>query len=177
LGGGATCSPFALIQGAGGRGGGAGSSGGGAGSHAGRLGASGRRTGDLNPAVGVPAAGLTNRHAALIKGRQRGQHRRSKRGVIIERRDALGKYQGFKDKGLTSNPLHQEFQLLPGQISSRPTLDPADIVRAGEPAAQAWSLLQRRDPALQEITDHMHGGQATGRQGLDPVQHGQELWR
>jgi hypothetical protein len=36
--------------------------------------------------------------------------------------------------------------------------------------------LQRRDPALQEITDHVHRGQDTGCQGLDPVQHGQELW-
>jgi hypothetical protein len=42
----------------------------GAGSHAGRLGASSRRVGNPDPAVGVPAAGLANRHAALIEGRQ-----------------------------------------------------------------------------------------------------------
>jgi hypothetical protein len=40
LGGGTACSPFALVQGAGGHGGGAGSHGGSAGDHAGRLGAS-----------------------------------------------------------------------------------------------------------------------------------------
>jgi hypothetical protein len=50
--------------------------GGGAGSHAGGLGASSRRIGDLDPAVGVPTAGLANRHAALVKGRQHGQDRR-----------------------------------------------------------------------------------------------------
>jgi hypothetical protein len=67
---GTACSPFALVQGVGGHGGGAGS-------HTGRLGASSRRIGDPDPTVGVPAAGLTNHHAALIEGRQRGQHRRS----------------------------------------------------------------------------------------------------
>jgi hypothetical protein len=32
---------------------------------------------DLDPAEGVPTAGLANCHAALIEGRQRGQHHRS----------------------------------------------------------------------------------------------------
>jgi hypothetical protein len=54
---------------------------------------------------GVLTAGLTNCHAALIEGRQRGQHRRSQPWIITERRDVLGEYQGFRDKGLTSNPL------------------------------------------------------------------------
>jgi hypothetical protein len=99
---GAACSPFTLVQGAGGHGGGAGS-------HAGRLGASSRRIEDPYLAVGVSAAGLTNRHAALVKGRQRGQDRRPQPWVIAERRDALGEDQGLRDEGLTSNPLHQEF--------------------------------------------------------------------
>jgi hypothetical protein len=73
-----------------------------------------RYTRDLDPAEGVPTASLTNRHAALIEGRQRGQHRRSQPWIITERRDVLGEYQGFRDKGLTSNPLQQEFQLLLG---------------------------------------------------------------
>jgi hypothetical protein len=57
---------------------------------------------------------MMNHHAALIEGRQRGQHRRSHPWIITERQDVLGEYQGFRDKGLTGNPLHQEFQLLPG---------------------------------------------------------------
>jgi hypothetical protein len=36
---------------------------------------------------------------------------------------------------------------------------------------------QRRDPALQKVTDHMHRRQITGCQGIDPVQYGQELRR
>jgi hypothetical protein len=136
-----------------------------------------RYTRDLDPAEGVPTASLTNHHAALIEGPQRGQHRRSQPWIIIERRDVLGEYQGFRDKGLASNPLHQEFQLLPGQVGTRPTLDPADIIRASEPAAQARPPLQQHDPALQEVADHMHGGQTTGYQGLDSIQYEQELWR
>jgi hypothetical protein len=89
-GGGTARSPFALVQGARGRGGGAGSHGGGAGSHAGRLGASSRRIGDPDPVVGVPAAGVANRHAALVEGRQRGQDRCPQPWVVAERRDALG---------------------------------------------------------------------------------------
>jgi hypothetical protein len=53
----------------GGRPGSAGSHGGGAGSHADMLGVSSRRIRDLDPAVGVPAAGLANHHAALVEGR------------------------------------------------------------------------------------------------------------
>jgi hypothetical protein len=56
-------------------------------------------------------------------------------------------------------------------------LDPADVVWAGELAAQAWSPLQWRDPVLQEITDHVHRCQAARSKTLDPVQYGQELWR
>jgi hypothetical protein len=106
-GGGATCRPFALVQGAGGRGGGAGSSSGGAGSHADSLGASSRRIGDPDPTVGVPAAGLANCHAALVEGRQRGQNRRPQPCIVAERRNALAEDKGLGDEGLTSNPLHQ----------------------------------------------------------------------
>jgi hypothetical protein len=51
---------------------------------------------------------------------------------------------------------HQEFQLVPGQIGTRPALDPTDVVWAGEPAAQVWPPLQWHDLALQEIADHVH---------------------
>jgi hypothetical protein len=37
-----------------------------------------------------------------------------KSGCDTECRGVLGEYQGFRDKGLTSNPLHREFQLLLG---------------------------------------------------------------
>jgi hypothetical protein len=90
----------------GGRGRGAGSSSGGAGSHASSLGASSRRIGDPDPAVRVPAAGLTNRHTALVEGRQRGQDRRPQPWIVAERRDALGEDQGLRNEGLTGNPLH-----------------------------------------------------------------------
>jgi hypothetical protein len=53
---------------------------------------------------GVSAAGLVNRHATVIGGRQRGQDRRPQAQVITERRDGLGEYQGFRDKSLPSNP-------------------------------------------------------------------------
>jgi hypothetical protein len=65
---------------------------------------------------GVPTASLMNRHVSLVEGRQHGQHRRSQPWIITEHRDVLGEYQGFRDEGLTNNPLHQEFQLLPGWI-------------------------------------------------------------
>jgi hypothetical protein len=51
---------------------------------------SSQRIGDPDPAVGVPDAGLANRHAALVEGRQRGQNRRPQPWVVAERRDALG---------------------------------------------------------------------------------------
>jgi hypothetical protein len=92
---GTACSPFALVQGAGGRGGGAGS-------HAGRLGASSRHIRDLDPMVGVPAASLANRHAALVEGRQRGQDRRPQPWVVTERRDALGR---IRDSGTKDSPV------------------------------------------------------------------------
>jgi hypothetical protein len=60
---GATCSPFSLVQGAGGHDGGVRSSGTGAGGHAGSLGASNRRIGDLDPAMGVPASTLHRQRA------------------------------------------------------------------------------------------------------------------
>jgi hypothetical protein len=76
------------------------------GGRTGRLGASSRRIGDPDPTVGVPAAGLTNRHAALVEGRQRGQDCHPQPWVVAERRDALGEDQGLRDEGLTSNHLH-----------------------------------------------------------------------
>jgi hypothetical protein len=79
-------SPFALVLGAGGRGGI------GDGSHTGGLGTSSRCIGDPNPAEGVPAAGLANRHAAIVEGRQRGQDRCPQLWVIAEHRDVLGEY-------------------------------------------------------------------------------------
>jgi hypothetical protein len=69
---------------------------------------SGRYTGDLNPTVGVPAAGLANRYAALVKGRQRIQDHCPQPLVITKWRNALGRNQGLSNKGLTSDPLHQE---------------------------------------------------------------------
>jgi hypothetical protein len=97
-GGGTTCSPFALVQGAGGHGGID------AGSHTGGLGTSSWCIRDPDPSKGVPVAGLANRHIAVIEGRQRGQDRRPQAWVIIERWDVLGEYQGFRDKSLPSNP-------------------------------------------------------------------------
>jgi hypothetical protein len=61
-------------------------------------------TKDPDPAEGVPAAGLANRHATVIEGRQRRQDHRPQVWVITERRDVLGEYQGFRDKSLPSNP-------------------------------------------------------------------------
>jgi hypothetical protein len=49
-----------------------------------------RRIEDPDPTVGVPAAGLVNRHAALVEGRQCGQNCRPQPWVIAERMDALG---------------------------------------------------------------------------------------
>jgi hypothetical protein len=81
---GAACSPFTLVQGARGRDGGAGG-------HTGGLGTPSRYTGDLDPAEGVPTAGLTNYHAALVERRQRGQNRHSQPWIITKRRDVLVK--------------------------------------------------------------------------------------
>jgi hypothetical protein len=169
-GGGTACSPFALVQGA------RGHDGIGVGSHTGGLGTSSWCIRDPDPAEGVPSAGPANRHATIIEGRQRGQDRRPQAWVIAKRRDVLGEYQGLRTKVSPVIP-HQEFQLVPGQIGTRPALDPTDVIRAGEPIGQARPPLQRRDPALQEIADHVHRCQATHSQDLDPVQYGQELWR
>jgi hypothetical protein len=112
------------------------------------LGTSSLCIGDLDPAEGVPAAVLANHHAALVEGRQRGQDRRPQPWVVAELKDALGEDQGLRDEGFPSNPSHQDFHLVPGQVGPWPALDPADVVRAGEPATQARPPLQRRDPAL-----------------------------
>jgi hypothetical protein len=40
--------------------------------------------------MGVPAAGLANRDATLVEGRQCGQIHRPQPYVVVERRDALG---------------------------------------------------------------------------------------
>jgi hypothetical protein len=133
--GGTACIPFALVLGAGGHGGI------GAGSHTGGLGTPSRCIRDPDPVEGVPAAGLVNCHTAVVEGWQHGQDRRPQAWVITERRDVLGEYQGFRDKSLPSNPSQQEFQLVLGQIGTRPALDPTDVVRAGEPAGQAWPPL------------------------------------
>jgi hypothetical protein len=69
-------------------------------------------------------------------------------------------------EGLTSNPLHQELQFLPGQVGAWPVMDPTEVVRASEPTAQACPRLQRHNPALQEVADHVHRCQAVGRQDL-----------
>jgi hypothetical protein len=84
-------------------------------------------------------------------------------------------YQGFEDKSLASDPPHQNFQLLPGQVSPRPALDPTNITRAGKPATQSRPPLQWHDSALQEITEYVHRGQATNRQFLNPIQDRPEL--
>jgi hypothetical protein len=93
---------------------------------------------------------------ALIEGRQRGQDRSPQPWVVAKRRDALGEDQGLRDESFRSDPSHQDHQLVPRQVGARPALDPADVIRACEPAAQARSHLQRRDSALQEVTDHVH---------------------
>jgi hypothetical protein len=67
-----------------------GSSSGGAGGHVGSMGASSRCIGDPDPTMGVLAAGLANRDATLVEGRQHGQNHRPQPCVIVERRDALG---------------------------------------------------------------------------------------
>jgi hypothetical protein len=119
--------PFALVQGAGGH------DGIDAASHTDGLGTSNWCIRDPDPAVGVPASGLANRHAAVVKGRQRGQDRRPQAWVVAD--PSLGEYQGLRDKSFPSNPSHQDCQLVLGQIGARPTLVPADVVRAGEPVA------------------------------------------
>jgi hypothetical protein len=76
--------------------------GGGAGGHADNLGASNRRIRDLDPAMVVPAAGLANRDAALVEGRQRGQIHQPQPCVVVECRDALGR---IRDSGTKDSPV------------------------------------------------------------------------
>jgi hypothetical protein len=90
-GGGTACSPFALVQGAGGHGGV------GVGGHTGELGTSSLCIGDLDPPEGVPAAGLANYHAALVEGGQRGQNRHPQAWVVAEHWGGLGEDQGLRD--------------------------------------------------------------------------------
>jgi hypothetical protein len=80
-----------------------------------------------------------------------------------------GEDQGLRDEGFPGNPSHQDHQLVPGQVGARPALDPADVVGTGEPATQARPPLQRHDPALQEVADHVHRRQAACSQALDSV--------
>jgi hypothetical protein len=89
----------------------------------------------------------------------------------------LGEDQGLRDEGFPSNPSHHDCQLVPRQVGAQSVLDPANVVRVGEPTTQAQSPLQRRDPVLQEVVDHVHRRQAARSQALDPVQYGQKLWR
>jgi hypothetical protein len=52
--------------------------------------------------VGVPVAGLANRHAALVEGRQRGQDRCPQAWVVAECRDVLGR---IRDSGTKVSPV------------------------------------------------------------------------
>jgi hypothetical protein len=90
--------------------------------------------------MGVPTIGLANRHAALVEGRQCGQDRCTQPWVIAERKYVLGEDQGLRDKSFPSDPSHKDCQLVPRQVDARPALDPADVVRVGEPAEQARLL-------------------------------------
>jgi hypothetical protein len=56
--------------------------------------------------MGVPTAGLANRYAALVKGRQLAQDRCPQPLVVAKRGNALGRNQGLSNEGLTSDPLH-----------------------------------------------------------------------
>jgi hypothetical protein len=49
----------------------------------------GATAGDLDPAMGVLAAGLVNRDTALVEGRQCGQIHRPQPCIVVECRDAL----------------------------------------------------------------------------------------
>jgi hypothetical protein len=64
----------------------------------------------------------------------------------------------IRDSGTKVSPV-----IPPPRVPACPRTDwylaragPTDVVRAGEPAGQTWPPLQRRDPALQEIADHVH---------------------
>jgi hypothetical protein len=76
----------------------------GAGSHTDGLGIPSRGIRDPDPKEGVSAVGLANHHVAVVEGRQCGQDRCPQAWVIVEHRDVLGEYQGFRDKSLPGNP-------------------------------------------------------------------------
>jgi hypothetical protein len=71
-------------------------------SHTGGLGTSSWCIGDPDPTVGVPAAGLANRHAAIVEGRQCGQDRRPQARGVVERRDVL---ESIRDLGTKVSPV------------------------------------------------------------------------
>jgi hypothetical protein len=62
----------------------------------------------------------------------------------------------IRDESLTCNPPHENFQLLSGQVSPRPTQDPANVTGADEPTAQTRPSLQWHDSAPQEIAEYVH---------------------
>jgi hypothetical protein len=148
-GGGAACGPLALVRGTG-------DCRRNPGGHISWLGVTDRCTRNVDPPVGIPTTGLADRHTTLIKGRQSGQHRWPQPWIVAERRNALGRHQGFGNKGLTSGPPHQNFQLLQGQISPRPAMDPTNVAGAGKPTTQTRPPLQRHDSTLQEIPKYVH---------------------
>jgi hypothetical protein len=93
-GGGATCSLCPCPRGWG--------RGGSTRTRAGRLGTSRRCIGDLDPAVGVLAAGLADRHAALVEGRQPGQDRRPQPGSS---KSAGMSWGGIRDSWMKDSPV------------------------------------------------------------------------
>jgi hypothetical protein len=106
-GGGTACSPFTLVQGAGGHGGI------GTGSHTDGLGTPSRCTRDPDPAEGVLVAGLANRHAAVIEvgnvARIAVLRPGSSQSVVMS-------WGSIRDSGTKVSPIipHQKFQLVPG---------------------------------------------------------------
>jgi hypothetical protein len=64
----AACGPLALVRGTG-------NCRRNSGGHISWLGATARRTGNVDPSVGIPITGLADRHTTLIEGRQTGQDR------------------------------------------------------------------------------------------------------
>jgi hypothetical protein len=86
--------------------------GGSSGAHIGGLGAPNLYTENMDPLVGVPAAGL--RIATPLSSRVGNQASITDRSLGLSQSGRMPwGCQGFRDKGLTSDPLHQNFQLLP----------------------------------------------------------------